>query len=52
MFGLPLLNKEDLEKCFVEDFMSYIAGRLKLTEFMDYLIENYTDYGAKFPISM
>jgi hypothetical protein len=37
-----------MEKCFVEDFMSIILKHQKLNEFMDYIIKNYIDSGAKF----
>lgn len=52
IFGLPLLNQEDVENCIIEDFISIMPKHEKLNEFMDYIIENYIDSGAKFPISM
>ncbi|KAL4121290.1 hypothetical protein QTP88_013834 [Uroleucon formosanum] len=52
IFGLPLLNQEDVENCIIEDFISIKPKHEKLNEFMDYIIENYIDSGAKFPISI
>jgi len=52
IFGLPLLNEEDVENCIIEDFISIMPKHEKLDEFIDYLMENYIDSGAKFPISM
>jgi hypothetical protein len=41
-----------VEKCFVKNFMFIVPEHQKLNEFMDCIIENYIDSGAKFPISM
>lgn len=52
IFGLPLLNQVDVENCIIEDFISIMPKPQKLNEYMDYIIENYIDSGALFPISM
>jgi hypothetical protein len=38
IFGIPLLNKEDVEKCFVENCMTkgILPENQKLNQFMDY----------------
>lgn len=52
LFGLPLLNQVDSENYIIEDFIFIMPKHQKLNEFMDNIIENYTDSGVKFPISM
>ena len=49
IFGLPYLLEEEIEDCFVFDFMSIKPDDDKVQEFCDYMIDNYVPEDAKFP---
>lgn len=50
IFGLPLLDPEEVSDCFVFDLCSIQPNTsLKLNEFTDFLIENYISEEARFP---
>lgn len=48
VFGLPLLDPEEVSECFTSDLMSISPNDERIIMFCDYLVENYVDDGAKF----
>ncbi|KAF6199939.1 hypothetical protein GE061_006237 [Apolygus lucorum] len=54
VFGLPLLPPDQIEDSFVEDLMSVCPSYInpKVTDFCDYLTDNYIFSHAKFPPTM
>ncbi|XP_016657607.1 uncharacterized protein LOC107882945 [Acyrthosiphon pisum] len=48
VFGLPLLNSEEVSDCFATDLMSIAPDDERVGKFCDYLVEYYIDEGAKF----
>lgn len=51
-FGLPFLKPEDVGDCFGIDFSAFQPNDLKLTEFTDYLVDNYISENSRFPPSI
>lgn len=47
IFGLPFLNPENVEECFLQ-FMAILPSCTKIQSFADYLVENYIEEDAKF----
>ncbi|KAE9542314.1 hypothetical protein AGLY_003441 [Aphis glycines] len=48
VFGLPLLNPEEVSDCFTTDLMSVSPDDERIIKFCDYLVEYYIDEDAKF----
>ncbi|KAL4149507.1 hypothetical protein QTP88_003442 [Uroleucon formosanum] len=48
IFGLPLLNAEEVSESFNEDFMSVVPDDARLKKFCDYLCDNYINETSKF----
>lgn len=49
VFGLPFLDAEEVQDCFVFDFISDKPVCDKLTKFCDYLVDTYIGDDATFP---
>ena len=49
IFGIAFLNPEEVQDCFVEDFMAVAPQDKCCTEFADYLTENYKTDESMFP---
>jgi hypothetical protein len=47
IFGLPLLNAEDVSESFIEYFMSVVPDGPRLKKFCDYICDNYIDETSK-----
>lgn len=52
LFGLPLLQPNMVEDCFVFDIMTDAPRNDKVTKLMDYMTDNYISPGAKYPPEM
>lgn len=48
IFGLPLLNAEEVSESFIEDFMPVVPDDPRLNKFCDYICDNYIDETSKF----
>ncbi|KAE9525669.1 hypothetical protein AGLY_014196 [Aphis glycines] len=48
VFGLPLLNSEEVSDCFTTDLMSISLDDERVGKYCDYLVDYYIDEGAKF----
>lgn len=49
IFGLPLLEPENVGTCFVVDFMGIKPMDERIDKFCDYLVDTYIDENATFP---
>ena len=52
IFGLPMLNKEAVEDCFLDDFMANMPDDERVIKLMDYLTDYYIDSQSSFPPEM
>ncbi|CAI6349412.1 unnamed protein product [Macrosiphum euphorbiae] len=52
IFGLPFLNPEEVAECFTEYFMADKPENAAITEFCDYLVDNYISNESIFPPKM
>jgi len=52
IFGLPFLNPEEVAECFTDYFMADKPENTAITEFCDYLIDNYISNQSIFPPKM
>ena len=48
-YGLPYLDTEEIEDCFVMDIMSSEPDDAKCHQFADYMLENYVSSDARYP---
>lgn len=49
VFGLPFLNPEEVGDCFAFDLANEQPADNRITEFADYIIENYISEDSRFP---
>ncbi|KAL4141950.1 hypothetical protein QTP88_004489 [Uroleucon formosanum] len=52
IFGLPFLNPEEVAECFTEYFIAHKPENAAITEFCDYLVDNYISNESIFPPKM
>lgn len=52
VFGLSLLNHEEVGEAYVEDLVPIQPSSSKVDQFVDYLVENYIDNSSEFPPEM
>jgi len=48
IFGLPLLNAEEVSETFIEDIMSVVPNDQRFNEFCNYICDNFIDETSKF----
>lgn len=49
IFGLVFLDPDEVESCYVEDFMTDCPNDDRVKLFLDYFVDNYLDVDATYP---